>query len=208
MSNIAVEPTVQADLRVRAASRLGTPANGVGAHATASAALGVLYELASSPLTAPSALALLHELQVHQVELEMQEEELHRGRLELEVALARQLQLYDAAPVCSFTVDGTMAIRETNRAGANLLGAGRESLLAHSLGAYLAPHSEHALLALLARASETHGTGTAYLEMLAPGAAPRIMHVSAAEDPSGGQYLLALVEIGDPAAEESRAQLS
>jgi PAS domain-containing protein len=208
MSSRAIEPAAQRELRLRAASSLAAPGSDVSAHATASSALGVLYELASSPSTAPAALALLHELQVHQVELEMQEEELRRSRLELERALARQVLLYDAAPVCSFTVDGAIVLQEMNRTGANLLGAGRESLLGHSFGAYLAPHSEHALRTLLARASETRGIETAFLHVLVPGNAPRVMHASASADPSGDRYLLALVAIGDPDVEASPARLS
>jgi PAS domain-containing protein len=208
MSTTTDELATDGELRERAASRLAIPGDGRSAHATASAALGVLYELASSPATAPAALALLHELQVHQVELEMQQEELHCARVELEGALARQLLLYDAAPVSSFTVDGKMALREMNRAGASLLGAGREALLGHFLGAFLAPHSQLALRELLARVAETRRIESAFLQMLVPGAAPRIVHASAGVDPSGECYLLALVEIGDRDDESAAGRLS
>ena len=47
--------------------------------------------------------ALVHELQVHQIELEMQNEELKRSRLEAEDALAKYSDLYDFAPLGLFT---------------------------------------------------------------------------------------------------------
>src|ERR1700679_1938271 len=88
-----------AALRARAVVRLtGTE----GSHESwmkASAASQVLHDLASSPSTAAAAMALLHELQVHQVEVDLQDEELRRSCAELESTLTRQIQLYDFAPV-------------------------------------------------------------------------------------------------------------
>src|ERR1035438_2766978 len=107
------------DLRSRAVAHLKGP--DAQARADGSAALGVLYELASSPSTAPNALALLHELQVHQVEVDLQDEELRRSRLELETSLNRQVQLYDYAPVGYLTVDCNAVLRELNQTGATLL---------------------------------------------------------------------------------------
>jgi hypothetical protein len=52
-----------------------------------------------------NALALVHELQVHQIELEMQNEELKRARQEAEDALAKSSDLYDFAPVGLFNLN-------------------------------------------------------------------------------------------------------
>ena len=144
MSNRTTEPRRQADLRVRAVSKL-TGRSPEHAHQSASAALGVLHELASSPATAADALALLHELQVHQVEVDLQAEELHASRAELETALHRQIQLYDFAPVGCFTVDPGGALLELNSTGAELLGSARDALLGQSLPGFLdgGAHPEH-----------------------------------------------------------------
>jgi PAS domain-containing protein len=117
----------------------------------ASTALGVLYELASSPSTAPDALALLHELQVHQVEVDLQDEELRRSRVELETSLNRQVQLYDCAPVGYFTVDGNAVLRELNQTGATLLGFERDFLRGRSLDSFLTPEGVSTLRAMLGR---------------------------------------------------------
>ena len=71
---------------------------------------------------------LLHELQVSQVELELQNEELRRAREELEVSRDKYAELYDFAPVGYFAFDPHGVIREVNLAGAHLLGIERKLL--------------------------------------------------------------------------------
>ena len=72
---------------------------------------------------------LLHELEVHQIELEMQNEELRRARQEVEAGFVRYTQIFDFAPIAYFVLaqDGTIA--GLNLAGARLLGAERSRLL-------------------------------------------------------------------------------
>ena len=72
---------------------------------------------------------LLHELQVHQIELELQNEELRRAELELITSRARYFNLYDLAPVgyCSLSEQGM--ILQANLAAATLLGATRSALV-------------------------------------------------------------------------------
>jgi PAS domain-containing protein len=57
---------------------------------------------------------LLHELQVHQIELEMQNEDLRRNQLELEQAHDRQIDLYDVAPVGYVTLDEKGVVTDAN----------------------------------------------------------------------------------------------
>ena len=52
---------------------------------------------------------LLHELQVHQVELEMQNEELRNSRVQVEAAVSRYTDIYEFAPVGYFTLKREMA---------------------------------------------------------------------------------------------------
>ncbi len=75
------------------------------------------------------ALKLLHELQVHQIELEMQNEELIQANLTAETALKKYTMLYDFAPMGYFTLDPDGNITELNFTGAEILGDKRFSLV-------------------------------------------------------------------------------
>jgi PAS domain S-box-containing protein len=71
---------------------------------------------------------LVHELQVHQIELEMQNEELRRAQAEIESALEKITDLYDFAPVAYLTLAEDGVIHDVNFAGATLLGTTRSAL--------------------------------------------------------------------------------
>ena len=72
---------------------------------------------------------LLHELQVHQIELEMQNEELRQANEIAEEALRKYTLLYDFAPMGYFTLDSDGSICELNFTGAEILGEKRFSLI-------------------------------------------------------------------------------
>jgi len=72
---------------------------------------------------------LVHELQVHQIELEMQNEELQQANERAESALKKYTMMYDFAPMGYFTLDQNGIIYELNFTGAELLGDRRFSLL-------------------------------------------------------------------------------
>lgn len=115
-------PPGETPLRERAERRLGAAVSAGGPTST----------------TPGEAERLLHELQVHQVELELQNEELRRARVELEAALDKYLDLYDFAPVGYFTLDAHGAIVEANLAGAALLGVDRSRLGGRRIADFLA----------------------------------------------------------------------
>ena len=71
---------------------------------------------------------MLHELHVHQIELEMQNDELRRSQLELEAARMRYFDLYDLAPVGYCSVSAQGLIQQANLAAASLLGLSRAAL--------------------------------------------------------------------------------
>ena len=81
--------------------------------------------------------ALVHELQVHQIELEMQNDELRRGQIALEAANKKYNDFYDFAPVGFMTLDGAGIIREVNLTAASQLGINRDRIMSKPLAAFV-----------------------------------------------------------------------
>jgi PAS domain-containing protein len=84
---------------------------------------------------------LLHELQVHQIELEMQNEELIEANEKAETALRKYTMLYDFAPMGYFTLDPDGNICELNFTGAEILGDKRFSLVNSNFKLFIAEES-------------------------------------------------------------------
>jgi diguanylate cyclase (GGDEF)-like protein/PAS domain S-box-containing protein len=81
------------------------------------------------PLTPQAARSLLHELRVHQIELEMQNEELRRANLELDAVRESYLDLYDLAPIGYITLNEQGLISQANLAVASQTRTNRNALL-------------------------------------------------------------------------------
>jgi len=103
------------------------------------AAEAQLEQASASPVPARSAEELLQELQVHQIELEMQNQELRRAQTALEESRDRFVDLYDFAPVGYLTLTGNGLIAEVNLLGAKLLGMPREKLIKRRFASFVSP---------------------------------------------------------------------
>nr|WP_315429495.1 PAS domain-containing protein [uncultured Albidiferax sp.] len=79
----------------------------------------------------------LHELQVHQIELEMQNDELRRTHLLLDASRTRYFDLYDMAPVGYCTVSELGIVVEANIAAARLLGVARSALVGQRFSRFI-----------------------------------------------------------------------
>ncbi len=142
-------------------------------------------------------LPLLHELEVHQVELELQNEELRRTRAEAEAALARLTDLYDFAPVgyCTLAKDGV--IREVNLAGARLLGLERARLVGKGFGRFVSSGTRVAFNAFLNEAFETRDRKACDVVILREGSAPLHVHIEGAVSEDGGKCRAILMDMTD-----------
>ncbi|HEY3296612.1 MAG TPA: PAS domain S-box protein [bacterium] len=114
----------------------------------------------SAPLMPDDVQRIAHELHVHQVELEAQNEELRRSQLELQMAYAKLADMFDFAPVGYFTLDQKGTILEANLTAALLLGMDRSKLIGRPFTRFIAPESLDAFYlyrrnALAARARHT-----------------------------------------------------
>jgi len=84
----------------------------------------------------------LHELRVHQIELEIQNEELRRTQTELEASKSRYFDLYDLAPIGYITCSEKGLILEANLTAANLLGTVRSALVKQPFSRFILPEDQ------------------------------------------------------------------
>lgn len=108
---------------------------------------------------------LVHELQVHQVELEMQNRELREARQSLESEHQRYVDLYDFAPNGYVTLDEQGLIREINLPGAQMLGKERSYLIGKPFVVYLAQGESRQFLEHLQRCQQGEETVTTELTL-------------------------------------------
>jgi PAS domain S-box-containing protein len=87
---------------------------------------------------------VIHELQVHQIELEMQNEELRRTQKELEDSRHKYADLFDFAPIGYFTFDIHGHVTEANLTGCQMLGIERKNLINKPFYLYVAKDSQNA----------------------------------------------------------------
>lgn len=108
-------------------------------HQAAEAQARVMDQRDPALLSPAEVARLLHELRVHQIELEMQNEELIRTQVELEKSRARYFDLYQMAPVGYLTLSEKGLILEANLRAANLLGMPGSTLVSRPLSRFLLP---------------------------------------------------------------------
>ena len=96
----------------------------------------LLNRLPAEPTHTPE--ELLHELQVHQIELEMQNEAMRQAQVQLEESRDRYVDLYEFAPIGYLTLSLDGLIEQINLTGASLLGVDRRKLLRRRFVTYIA----------------------------------------------------------------------
>lgn len=193
MSHLAESSSYLSSLRERATGQLTGGVRSDLARTSTSEAMAVLYKLASSPSTAGDALALLHELQVHQVEVDMQHEELRHSRADLENHLARQTNIVERAPAAFLVIDETTVVCEINRAGVRLLGAASHGVLGQSFASFLTAASNAQLQSMLAQARAGAAPQTCELHFLPQGGVSRTLLCTADKEVSSGRFILVLL---------------
>ena len=110
--------------------------------------------------------SLVHELRTHQIELEMQNEELRRAQVELEESRNRYSDLYDFAPIGYFTFDKNGLIIDVNLTGAHKLDVERSFLIKKPFSLYIVPDSKDVFYSHLRQVFNTGGRQTCELKLV------------------------------------------
>jgi PAS domain S-box-containing protein len=123
---------------------------------------------------------IMYELQVHQIELEMQNEELRRAQAELEKSRERYFSLYDLAPVGYVTVSETGLILEANLTAATLLGVARGDLVKQPISLFILKEDQDIYYLHRKRLFETGQPQMCEIRMLKKEGTPFWAHLEAA----------------------------
>ena len=108
------------------------------------------------PVTETDVKKLLHELQVHQIELEMQNEELRQAYETAETALKKYTMLYDLSPMGYLTLESDGTIHELNFTAADILGERRFGLVGSNFILYIYKDSKPEFNNFLSKVFTSH----------------------------------------------------
>ncbi|HXE95030.1 MAG TPA: PAS domain-containing sensor histidine kinase [Dongiaceae bacterium] len=147
---------------------------------------------------ADDTLKLVHELEVHQIELEIQTAELHRvmdAREKVETALDRYTDLYDFAPVGYFTLDRAGVIIAANLRAATLLHSERARLLGRPFGQFVATEARPAFTALLEKTFTSRDKESCDVSLKVTGNSPLFAQIEAIAFGAGQECRIALIDI-------------
>jgi PAS domain S-box-containing protein len=167
---------------------------------------------ATSAILSPSdAIRAEHELHVHQIELEMQNEDLLRAHAAAEAALERYTDLYDFAPVGYFTLGGDGAITQVNLTGARMLGIERSRLLARRLAAFVAEADRPNLHAMVGRVLESRTVQSGVVALGSPdreSASRRYLQLTASAEPGASECRVVAVDITERRRVEEQVKVA
>lgn len=109
---------------------------------------------------------LIHELQIHHIELEMQNEELRKSQIGLQTSNIKYFELYNFAPCSYFTLNPNGIIIDVNFAGTSLIGIDKIYLINRAFIQFVAPDSRYKFMKLIKNVSEHEEIMKCELELL------------------------------------------
>lgn len=151
---------------------------------------------------------LVHELEVHQVELEMQNAELALARDQMESLLERYTDLYDYAPVGYFTLAANCTILQVNLTSTRLVGIDRTQLVGQLFGVLVAPELRPALHAFLKQVFARQTKQSGDFVLLNHGQPPRAVSIEAQRSSNGQECRVAVMDITERKLVEDKVRLS
>ena len=174
----------------------GTEQTGAALRQKAEAALRRKAPQLSSQLEAHSLEEMrqtIQELQIYQIELEMQNEELRRAQVALDVERARYFDFYNLAPVGYITISEAGLIAEANLTLATLLGMDRGALLKQRITRFILNEDVHAYYLLHKKLIENAGPQRCELRMLKSDGTQFWAHLAATAEQADDGVVLRVV---------------
>jgi PAS domain S-box-containing protein len=138
---------------------------------------------------------LIHELEVHQIELEMQNEELCLTRDEMAKVLDKYTDLYEFAPVGYFTLNRNGIIHDANLTAAALLGVDRFRLTGLHFGSFIPENDKLAFADFREKVFTSLEKESCELTLTRQGKSPLIMQIEAIAFESGEECRFALIDV-------------
>ena len=148
-----------------------------------------------SPFSEVDSLRLIHELEVHQIELELQNEELRHAWAEAEVANDKYIRLYDFAPSGYFTLSCKGEIIELNLSGARMLGKDRQHLKNSLFGFFVSEETKPIFSLFLEKTFESKAKESCEVTMDSDGSLPVHVFLTGVLEGNGERCQVTMVEI-------------
>ncbi len=161
-----------------------------------------------SLLTEPETLKLIHELEVHQIELELQNEELRLAKEQIEIEVDKYVELYDFAPSGYFTVSVEGVIIELNLHGSQMLGNDRAHLKNHPLGFFISDLSKPTFNLFLKKIFISKTTETCEIILSTENNLPVYLHLSGIADNNGEKCFITAIDITERRQAEDSLHIS
>jgi len=138
---------------------------------------------------------LLYELEVHQIELEMQNDELQLAKEKAETNAEKYSNLYDFAPFGYFTLDWDCSICELNFNAANMLGKDRSKLINNNFKLFITPDSRKDFTNFLEKVSETNSIQSCEVRFTVNKKPDIFIHIGGIFSAKEQKYFLTVVDI-------------
>ncbi len=152
----------------------------------------------AATLTEADTQRMMHELQIYQVELEMQNEELRRQREVLEESRAQYVDLYEMAPVGYLSLSSKGVILEANLTAAGLLGVQRGSLVKKPLSNFVQREDQDTFYRFRRKLFKNGNRQVCELRMVRKAASPFWVRLEATAVPDAqGEAVVARVALSD-----------
>ena len=162
-----------------------------------------------APISEADTLKLIHELQVHQIELEMQHEELMLAKEQIvKAANNKYVELYDFAPSGYFTLSREGKIIGLNLTGASMLGKERSILKNSSLGFFITEDTKPVFKLFLEKVFTHKAIETSEVVLATESNLPTYVHLSGKLADNGKHCLLTVVDITKIKLEEEALRQS